>query len=317
MPDLELPGFPEIESARNRIGVHAHWTPLLSSRSIGELAKAAVWLKCENLQKAGAFKFRGAMNACLRAVEEKRMPASGVITFSSGNHGQAVALAARTLDIDATIVAPEDIPAVKKAAIESYGARLEIAGLTSTERHQRALEISGENGSLVIPPFDHPDVIAGQGTTGLEIIDELPEADAVLVPTGGGGLLAGVAIALSHRNPSTRVISVEPLDANAMALSIEAGEIVTLDKVTATIPDGLTPMAPGKLTLEAALAHVDQVLLVDDDSIRRAQRLLLERAKLLVEPSGAAGVAALLGSHELDGLRVVTILTGGNTDLPY
>ena len=316
MPELQLPDLPEIEAARNRIGAHAHWTPLLSSRSIGELSNADVWLKCENLQKAGAFKFRGAMNACLRAVEEERMPGAGVITFSSGNHGQAVALAARTLGIDATIVVPEDIPAVKRAAIEAYGARLEIAGLTSTDRHQRALELSAENGSLVIPPFDHPDVIAGQGTTGLEIIDELPEVDAILVPTGGGGLLAGVAIALSNRNPSTRVIAVEPVEANAMALSVEAGEVVTLDKVPGTIADGLKPMAPGKLTLEAALEHVDRVLLVDDDSILRAQRLLLERAKLLVEPSGAAGVAALLGCEELAGLRVVTILTGGNTDLP-
>ena len=159
-------------------------------------------------------------------------------------------------------------------------------------------------------------MIAGQGTTGLEIIDELPEVDAILVPTGGGGLLAGVAIALSHRNPSTRVIAVEPADANAMALSVEAGEIVTLDSVPGTIADGLKPMAPGKLTLEATLEHVDRVLLVDDESILRAQRLLLERAKLLVEPSGAAGVAALLGCDELAGLRVVTILTGGNTDLP-
>ena len=141
---------------------------------------------------------------------------------------------------------PEDIPAVKKAAIEGYGARLEIAGLTSTDRHRRALEISGENGSLIIPPFDHPDVIAGQGTTGLEIIDELPEADAILVPTGGGGLLAGVAIALSHRNPSTRVIGVEPADANAMALSVAARELVSLQEVPGTIADGLKPMAPGK-----------------------------------------------------------------------
>jgi len=316
MPNLQLPELPEIEAARGRIGAHAHWTPLLSSRSIGELSNTDVWLKCENLQKAGAFKFRGAMNACLRAVEEEKMPGSGVITFSSGNHGQAVALAAKTLGINATIVVPEDIPSVKRAAIEAYGARLEIAGLTSTDRHRRAIEIAEKSGGLIIPPFDHPDVIAGQGTTGLEIIDELPEVDAILVPTGGGGLLAGVAIALSHRNPSTRVIAVEPVDANAMALSIEAGEIVSLDSVPKTIADGLKPMAPGKLTLEATLEHVDRVLLVDDESILRAQRLLLERAKLLVEPSGAAGVAALLGCDELAGLRVVTILTGGNTDLP-
>ena len=210
MPDLKLPDLLEIETARKRIGAHAHWTPLLSSRSIGELSNADVWLKCENLQKAGAFKFRGAMNACLRAVEEEKMPGSGVITFSSGNHGQAVARAAKTLGIDATIVVPEDIPSVKRAAIEAYGARLEIAGLTSTDRHRRALAISEQSGGLIIPPFAHPDVIAGQGTTGLEIIDELPEVDAILVPTGGGGLLAGVAIALSHRNPSTRVIAVEP-----------------------------------------------------------------------------------------------------------
>jgi len=316
MPNLQLPELPEIEAARGRIGAHAHWTPLLSSRSIGELSNTDVWLKCENLQKAGAFKFRGAMNACLRAVEEEKMPGSGVITFSSGNHGQAVALAAKTLGINATIVVPEDIPSVKRAAIEAYGARLEIAGLTSTDRHRRAIEIAEKSGGLIIPPFDHPDVIAGQGTTGLEIIDELPEVDAILVPTGGGGLLAGVAIALSHRNPSTRVIAVEPVDANAMALSVEAGEIVSLDSVPKTIADGLKPMAPGKLTLEATLEHVDRVLLVDDESILRAQRLLLERAKLLVEPSGAAGVAALLGCDELAGLRVVTILTGGNTDLP-
>ena len=240
-----------------------------------------------------------------------------MLTYSSGNHGQALALAASTVDTTATVVVPEDIPDVKRAAIEGYGSRVVTCGTTSTDRYEKAVEIAAETGALIVPPFDHPDIIAGQGTTGLEIIEEMPTADVVLVPVGGGGLLAGISIAAAGRNPGTRVFGVEPHDANGMALSLAAGEIVSLSRAPQTIADGLRPMAPGRLTFAAADQFVAGILCVSDDAIREAQQLILERAKLLVEPSGAAGVAALLEhGDQLAGLRTAVVLTGGNMPVP-
>jgi len=315
-PSPTLPELADMDAARDRIGAQIHWTPLLSSRTLGSLSGTSVWLKCENLQRTGSFKIRGALNACLRAQQEGRLPEAGVLTYSSGNHGQALALAAKLVDSRARVVVPEDIPTVKRDAIEGYGATVEPCGLTSIDRHERAIAIAEETGALIIPPFEHADIIAGQGTAGLEIIDDLPEVDTILVPTGGGGLLAGVAIGTTQRNPSTRVFAVEPADANSMKLSLDADEVVRLTQVPRTVADGLRPSAPGELTLEAARRHVENVLLVDDDAILFAQRLILERAKLLVEPSGAAAVAALLEHREeLQGQRIVAVLTGGNTTL--
>jgi threonine dehydratase len=315
-PSPSLPSLSDIDAARDRIGAHVHWTPLLSSRTIGSLTETNVWLKCENLQRTGSFKIRGALNACLRAREEGRLPEAGVLTYSSGNHGQALALAASLVGCAARVVVPEDIPDVKRAAIGGYGASVEPCGLTSIDRYERAVAIAEETGALIIPPFDHADIIAGQGTTGLEILEDLPEVDTILVPTGGGGLLSGVAIGTTARNPSTRIFAVEPAEANGMQRSMDAGQIVQLTHVPRTIADGLRPSAPGELTLEAARRHVERVLLVDDDAILRAQRMILERAKLLVEPSGAAAVAALLEHRsEFRGQRIVAVLTGGNTAL--
>lgn len=294
-----------------------HRTPVLSSRFLGEPCGARVFLKCENLQRAGSFKIRGALNACLLANERDTLGPAGVLTYSSGNHGQAVALAARLLDFPATVVVPEDIPPVKKAAIEGYGARTVCCGRTSQERHEEALRLHDETGALIVPPFNHPHIIAGQSTAGTEIIEDLPQVDTILVPVGGGGLIAGIALAAAARKPAVAVVGVEPEGANAMALSLEAGEIVSLSQPPRTIADGLRPMAPGPLTFLAARRHVARVLLVGDGAIRKAQRLLLERAKLLVEPSGAATTAALLTyGKEFRDQTVALVLSGGNTAVP-
>jgi threonine dehydratase len=316
-PAAALPSLAEVDQARERIAADVHWTPLLSSRTLGALSQSSVWLKCENLQRTGSFKIRGALNALQRARELGRLPAAGVLTYSSGNHGQALALAARIVGCKAIVVVPEDIAEVKRAAIEGYGSEVVSCGLTSIDRYERALGIAQATGALIVPPFDDADIIAGQGTTGLEIVEDLPEVDAILVPTGGGGLVSGIAIAVTARNPSIRVFGVEPESANALYLSMAAGEIVKLSHVPRTIADGLRPSAPGALTFAAARRYVERFLLVDDEAILRAQRLLLERAKLFVEPSGAAAVAALLEHrHELRGLRVVAVLSGGNAAPP-
>ena len=320
-PDSELPlQLPDrqqlLESAR-RLEGRVHRTPVLSSRTLGERIGARVYLKCENLQRAGSFKIRGALNACLLARDEGRIGKAGVLTYSSGNHGQAVALAARLVDCQATVVVPDDIPRIKEEAILGYGALVVRCGLTSEDRHEKALEIQRETGACVIPPFDHPHIIAGQSTVGREILEDLPGVDSILVPVGGGGLLAGIALAAAGSETTPRVIGVEPETANAMHLSLDAGKKVTLTSPPRTVADGLRPIAPGDLTLLAARRHVEQVVLVDDDEIREAQRLLLERAKLFVEPSGAASTAALLrhGSEFRD-RTVCVVLSGGNAELP-
>lgn len=320
MKDSLLPTPSELDDARKRLASHVHRTPLLSSRSIAvETGAAAVRLKCENLQRTGSFKIRGALNAVLLARDAGWIGPGGLITYSSGNHGQAVARAAQIVGVPATVVVPEDIPAVKEEAIAALGATTVRAGRTSDERHRRALEIARETGARVIPPFDDPAIIAGQAGVGLEIIDEFPEVEDILVPVGGGGLIGGIALAAASRSAGRerRVIGVEPESADALRRSLEAGELVTLTEPPRTIADGLRPVRTGDLPFRIARDHVAEVLLVDDDAIRAARRLLLERSKLFVEPSGAATIAALLTHRErFAGRTVVAVLSGGNAPLP-
>jgi threonine dehydratase len=311
---LSLPSLEDIKAAQRRIERHVHRTPLLSSRFFAERSGARVHLKAENLQRAGSFKIRGALNAILRAREEGRLGPEGVLTYSSGNHGQGVALAARIAGCPALVVVPEDILGLKRAAIEGYGARVVACGRTTEERRERGEEIARESGALVIPPFDHPDVIAGQGTVALEALADLPEAEVVLVPIGGGGLMAGIAVAARGLSERVAVFGVEPDTADSMHRSMAAGRQVTIAP-SQSIADGLRAVRPGALCLAAALAHLKAVWLVSDASIRSAQRDLLERAKLLVEPSGAATVAALAEHRrELSGRTVVAVLSGGNAE---
>jgi threonine dehydratase len=274
-----------------------------------------VWLKAENLQRAGAFKIRGALNATIQARAHGEVPAAGVLTYSSGNHGQAVALAARILGLKATIVAPEDIREVKRSAIVGYGARLETAGLTSEDRRVRAEEIARETGARIIRPYDHPDIIAGQGTLALEALEDLRSVRAIVVPVGGGGLVSGIAIAVKALRPSMRVIGVEPEGADDFRRSLEAGRRITIDPPH-TIADGLRAVIPGELTFPAAQRYVDEIVTVEDSRIREAQQILLERAKLLVEPSGAVSVAAYMKHGAAwDPGDIVLVLSGGNTTL--
>jgi len=314
----------DVEAAYARIASAIRRTPLLPApvpRPAGRPASETpdrIWLKCENLQWVSAFKARGAQHFVARLDPAERE--AGLITYSSGNHAQAVAFAARSFGTRARIVMPVDAPAVKRDATVALGADVEFAGTTSAERKARAEEILGEEGGTMVPPFDHPDIIAGQGTVGLEIVEQLVDRPPglvpglVLVPIGGGGLLAGVAAAVKGLCPEARVVGVEPEGACAMLRSIEGGGPVTLDRID-TIADGLRPVRPGDLTYRHCRELVDRVVTVDDTSIRDAVRWLFAR-RLVVEPSGAATVAALLsGAVDLaaDG-ETVAVLSGGNIE---
>lgn len=289
----------------------------------------AIWLKCENLQWVSAFKARGACHYVSRLSEEERQ--AGLLTYSSGNHAQAVAFAARAAGTSARIVMPVDAPRVKLEATRALGAEVELAGTTSAERRARAEELLRETGGTMVPPFDDPDIIAGQGTVGLEIVEQLAarsgpagtddrpagdgaEVGIVIAPIGGGGLISGVAAAVSGLCPGARVIGVEPEGAASMLRSIEAGEAVTLDRVS-TIADGLKPVRPGDLTLAHCRALVDRVVTVGDEEIREAVMWLFRR-RLVVEPSGAASVAALLAGvvEPAASGATVAVLSGGNIE---
>jgi threonine dehydratase len=281
---------------------------------VSEMAGRPLWLKCEPLQPGGAFKIRGATNML------KRLPRDalrrGVITFSSGNHGQAVALAASRLGAPAVIVMPTTAPAIKIAGVKRWGAEVVLEGTTSIERRTRAEAIAAERGLTMVPPFDHEWIIEGQGTCGLEILSQVPKVDIVAVPVGGGGLIAGVAAAVKQSRPGVRVVGVEPTGAAKMTASLAAGHPVTLPSTT-SIADGLMPVRPGDLTFEHVKAYVDQVVTVDDASIARAALWLFHEARQVVEPSGAATVAATLwpSADSLladTSLVVVAILSGGN-----
>jgi threonine dehydratase len=298
----------DIRSAADTIKDVARVTPVtcVSGHGLSPLA-----LKCENLQPAGAFKVRGAYNMVARLSPDERR--KGVITYSSGNHGQAVALAAQLLGAPAVIVMPTTAPAMKIEGVRARGAEVILEGTTSIERRERADREAAARGLTMVPPFDHPWIIAGQGTAGLEILTQVPDAGTVIVQIGGGGLIAGVAAAIKQSRRAVRIVGVEPAGAAKMRASVEAGRPVTLPS-TCSIADGLLPVRPGDLTFAHVQAFVDEIVTVDDQAIVDAVLWLFRYAKLVVEPSGAITVAAVLSGAFVPpaGSTTVAVLSGGN-----
>lgn len=302
-----------IRAAAARIAGHANRTPVLTSRTMDALSGRSLFFKCENLQRVGAFKFRGAMNAVAKLDDASA--ARGVVTHSSGNHAQALALAARIRGITAHIVMPTNAPEVKRQAVIGYGGRVVPCEPTLAAREETAARVVAETGGTLIPPYDHPDVIAGQGTIGLELFADYPDLDAVIVPVGGGGMISGVALAYRELSPRTRVIGAEPLGADDAARSKASGALVPQTSPR-TIADGLRTSL-GTLTWPVVRDVVERVETAREDEIVRAMRLVFERMKLVIEPSAAVGVAVALrsgGLHE-DERRVGVVLCGGNVDL--
>lgn len=309
---MTAPSLESVRAAADRIEGVAVRTPLLWSPELSEEVGATVRLKCESFQRCGAFKLRGSYNFISQLPDEDL--ARGVITYSSGNHAQGVALAARIRGARAVVVMPTTAPPVKRRGAERLGAEIVLEGTTSVERRARAEEIAAAEGLAMVPPFDHPDIISGQGTVGLEIAGDWPGVDTVLVPIGGGGLAAGVAVALRALRPGMRIIGVEPVGASSMRAALDAGRVVRIDGID-TIADGLAPVQVGDLTYALVRDLVDEVVLVSDDAIREAAVFLLERAKLVAEFSGAATVAALRSGATAFGSRVAAVISGGNADV--
>ncbi len=303
-------GIADIEAAAKRLAGVAHRTPVFTSRTLDDRLGASVFLKAESLQRTGAFKFRGAYNAVSSLSEEER--AVGVVTNSSGNHAQALALAASLCGSSATVVMPEDAPPNKAAATEAYGGTLVRYDRYTQDRSEISRGIAEETGRVFIPPYDHPDVMAGQGTTALELMDQAPDLDALVVCVGGGGLLAGCSVVAKAASPDMAIFGVEPEAGDDHRRSREAGKIVKVP-VPRTIADGQQTEAPGELTWAINSELVDDFPVVSDDQIIETMRFLFERMKLVVEPSGATALAALLtGQLDLSRRRVGVTISGGN-----
>ena len=303
----------DIWEAHKLLKPYLHHTPLTPSRSLLEMTGAEIYLKAENMQRSGSFKVRGASYKLSRLSEHEYR--SGVIAASAGNHAQGVAIAAAQRKVPCTIVMPETAPLVKVMATQGYGATVVLHGFNYDDAYERCLELQEESGAQFIHAFDDPDVIAGQGTLGLEMLSDLPDADALVVPIGGGGLIAGIAIAARALRPNITIIGVQAAGASSCRSSLDAGELHTLPSI-ATIADGIAVKRPGALTFSIIKRLVDDVVLVDDEEIISAVLLLMERNKLLVEGAGAVGVAALLsGVIKLKGKKVLVPLTGGNIDI--
>lgn len=301
-PDIaRLVTLDDIRGAAGRIAGVACRTPVL------EVAGLA--LKCESLQPMGAFKIRGACNAIAQLPPQDR--AAGVITYSSGNHGQAVALVARQFGIPAVIVMPQTAPRVKVERVRGYGAEVILVGPTSLDRKARAEAEAASRGLTIVPPFDHPWIIAGAGTVGLELLEQYPQVTTVYVPMGGGGLIAGVSAAVKQMRREVRIIGVEPEGAPKMSASLAAGHPVTLDS-TASIADGLLPVRPGDLTFAHVQAYVDEIVTVPDEAIAAAVTWLFSEARLVAEPSGAITIAAALRAGSRSGERPLAVISGGN-----
>jgi len=307
-----LVGLTEIESAARRLAGVAVRTPLLPADAVSEATGAEVRLKCENLQRAGAFKIRGAFNFVSQLSDDQLK--NGIITYSSGNHAQAVALTGRLRGLRAVVVMPTTAPRVKVEGTKRLGGEVVMEGTTSVERKRRAEAIAEEEGLVMVPPFDHRHIIAGQGTVGLEIGRDWPDVDLVLAPIGGGGLASGVAAAIKRMLPRAKVIGVEPEGAASMRAALDH-DCPTLLTEVHSIADGLLPVITGELTFEHAKALMDDVVTVSDDAIREATWLLLKRQKLVVEFSGAATTAALLERKvDAQDARVAVVISGGNLD---
>lgn len=310
-PDTTPFTLAELEAARELLEGVAVRTPMEESRWLSALAGGPVSLKCENLQRTGSFKARGAYVRMARLSEEER--AHGVVAASAGNHAQGVALAAQMLGIKATVFMPEGAPIPKEKATRAYGADVVFQSGYLEDALGRAREFADETGAVLIHPFDHRDIVAGQSTVGLEILEQAPEAATVLVPTGGGGLLAGVAVAVKATRPDITVVGVQAEGAAAFPGSLEQGKPVALTSMS-TMADGIAVGLPGEVTFAAVRDHVDRIVTVSEESLSRALLALLERAKMVVEPAGAAGVAALLDDPAAYETPVVAVLSGGNID---
>ncbi|QWP77788.1 pyridoxal-phosphate dependent enzyme [Lysobacter sp. K5869] len=306
------PAYTDILAAAARIAAHAHATPVLTSKVLDELAGCRLYFKCENLQRGGAFKFRGACNAVFSLSDEEA--ARGIVTQSSGNHGGAIALAARLRGTRATVVAPHNTPKVKLAAIRAYGAEIVFCEPGQASRDEVTAQVLAQTGGVLVHPFNDPRVIAGQGTATLELMASAPGLDAVIAPVSGGGLLSGTAIAAQGADPGIAVYGAEPLGARDAHDSLAEGRRIT-GRVADTVCDGLRAEL-GTLTFPILRSRVREVLLVDDAQALAAMRLIWERMKLVVEPSGAVPLAAVLAHREsFSGKRVGLIVSGGNVDL--
>ena len=306
------PTITEIQAAAERIRPYIHHTPVLTCASVDQQAGAKVFLKCENFQRVGAFKFRGACNAVFSLTDEQAL--RGVATHSSGNHAQALALAARLRGIEAYLVMPDNAPQVKKSAVIGYGGKITFCEATLQAREMTLAQIVQETGSIVIHPYNDARVIAGQGTAALELIAEIPNLDVVMAPVGGGGLLSGTALAVSALSPATRVIGVEPEGADDAYRSFHSGRIIPSIRPN-TIADGLLTSL-GDITFPIIQAHVAEIVTVSEKAIIAALRLVWERAKIVIEPSAAVPIAALLEKKiDLNGLCIGVILSGGNVDI--
>ena len=306
-----LVGLEDVRSAAARLNGLIERTPLLASPELSERLGREVRLKCENLQRAGSFKARGALNFLLQMPDDA--VARGVITYSSGNHGQATAMAARLEGVRAIVVMPTTAPRVKVEGCERLGAEVVLEGTTSAERRVRAEAIARQERLTVVPPFDHPWIIAGQGTVGLELCEDWPDVDNVLVPVGGGGLRSGVCAAVRRLNPDALLVGVEPASAAGMRAALDAGAPVTLARAE-SIADGLLPVRVGDLTHRHVRDLADDVVAVADDAIFEAARFLLHRCRLVVEYSGGVAVAALLSGAVRSQGRTAVVLSGGNAD---
>ncbi len=308
-----LPAFVDVRAAAERLRTHAHRTPVLTSRRVDAEIGARVHVKCENLQRMGAFKFRGAFNALSRFTATQRR--AGVVAYSSGNHAQAVALSARILDIPATIVMPHDAPSTKRAATLGYGARIVGYDRWTQDREAIGAALAAEHGYTLVPPYDHPDVIAGQGTAALELLEDTGPLDALFVCLGGGGLLAGSALSARALAPDCRVHGVEPAAGDDGQRSLRSGEIVHIDTPD-TIADGAQTRALGALTFPIIQRDVTDIHTVTDAELVEAMRVFAGTFKMVVEPTGALAFAAVRRlAPELAGLRVGVIVSGGNVDL--
>lgn len=315
MTTLQLPTYADVEAAAQRLEGYANRTPVNTSRTLNERLGAEVFFKCENFQRMGAFKFRGAFNALSKFTPEQRK--GGVVAFSSGNHAQGIALSARLLGMPATIVMPQDAPALKVAATKGYGASVVMYDRYKEDREAIGRDLAEKHGMTLIPPYDHPDVMAGQGTAARELFEEVGPLDVLLAPLGGGGLLSGTALSTRALAPQCQLYGVEPEAGNDGQQSFRNGKILHID-TPKTIADGAQTQHLGNYTFPIIQRDVNDILTASDAQLVEAMRFFAERMKMIVEPTGALGLAAALQiKDQLKGKRVGIIISGGNVDISW
>ncbi|HEJ9484757.1 TPA: threo-3-hydroxy-L-aspartate ammonia-lyase [Proteus mirabilis] len=313
MNKLPIPTYKDVAQAHQRILPYLNKTPVLTSRTINELTGAQFYFKCENFQRMGAFKFRGAMNALSQFNDQQRK--NGVVTFSSGNHAQAIALSAKLLGIPATIIMPEDAPKAKMDATKGYGGRVITYNRYTEDREKIGQQLAQKEGLTLIPPYDHPHIIAGQGTAAKELFDEVGELDMLFVPLGGGGLLSGSLLSTKALSPDCKIFGVEPLAGNDGQQSLRKGEIIHID-TPKTIADGAQTQHLGNYTFEIIRNNVDDILTATDEELISAMQFYAQRMKMIVEPTGCLSLAAARQfGDKLKGKKIGIIISGGNVDI--